>query len=92
MSRRRLLAILFALICLIAILLLAINVYLQAGAENPENLTGDIPLETEPPTEDLNSGDGNLFVIPESPIGTVGLVAASAIAFGLFMLLNKRKA
>jgi len=98
MSRKRLLTIIFTIICLLAILLFVYSFTYQMphDSETPPQDVGDgispkTETSTQPNTNGGTTNDGNLFVIPESPVGTLGLVSAVAIAFGLFALLKKRE-
>lgn len=86
MSRKKtLLATLFVLICLISIVAFAYNLTVQS---TPTDNTGP-ENETPPNTEILDRDE--LFVVPESPLGTLGLVSTAAIAFGLYALKKRKK-
>jgi hypothetical protein len=129
MARRRLLIIIFALICLLAILLVSLNLAFQPS---PQKTGDNTNIEAEIPnggttdggtnnggtnnggtnggtnnggtnggttnggtnnngTNDGTHDGGNMFVIPETPLGTIGLISAAAIALVAFTLIKKRK-
>ena len=82
MSKKILLAISLALVCLSLILVVSYNLYYNGVAKNSESQPQDNPSDLP---------EGPEFVIPEGPIGTLGLVSALAAAFGIFAVANKRK-
>lgn len=82
MSKKMLLAISLALVCLSLILVVSYNLYYNGVAKNSESQPQDNPSDLP---------EGPEFVIPEGPIGTLGLVSALAAAFGIFAVANKRK-
>ena len=85
MPRKYLLTTTFTIICLIAILLFAYNLMLQPKiGDNPE------AQNEGPDNTDIMNG-GNMFVIPESPLGTFGIISISTLALGLFALKKRRK-
>jgi hypothetical protein len=86
MSRKKkLLTTLFAIICLISIFTLAYNLTVQSTPTETTGPENETPLNSKPLERD------DLFVAPESPLGTLGLVSTSAIAFGLYALKKRRK-
>ena len=80
MSTKRTLLIMLAIICLIIAFfaVLSFNNITQ-GTENVQTA----PLPQNP--------DGILFVIPESPAGTFGMIGAFAAAFVIFAVIMKKK-
>ena len=82
MSKKMLLAISLALVCLSLILVVSYNLYYNGVAKNSESQPQDNPSDLP---------EGPEFVIPEGPIGTLGLVSALAAAFGIFAVASKRK-
>jgi len=82
MSKKILLAISLALVCLSLILVVSYNLYYNGVAKNSES---------QPQVNPSDLPEGPEFVIPEGPIGTLGLVSALAAAFGIFAVANKRK-
>jgi len=54
----------------------------------------DVPTNTEndqPPSTSPENTEGPQLVIPETPIGTLGLINALAAGFGMFAILKKRR-
>jgi len=81
MNKKRLLPLLLlALLCISAIILfVATFSSTQAGIiEQPQGNT-----DTKPPAE--------TFVVPENPLGILGLMSALAVAFGIFNFKKKRQ-
>jgi len=80
MSRRKLVVIVLTLVCIILAVSYILNYYNKAKSSEgqPENT----PTETQ---------EGPEFVVPESPIGILGIISALAVAFGLFAVAKKRK-
>jgi len=71
--------------CIFLAVFYAVN-YLNAGAQSqPQN------TESQPQSNPLESLEGPELVIPESPIGTLGLISALAAGFGIFAIMKKRK-
>jgi len=79
MSRRKLVIIVLTLVCIILAISYTLNFY-KAKSSNgqPEN----------PPAE---NPEGPEFMVPESPIGILGIISALAAAFGVFAVAKKRK-
>jgi hypothetical protein len=82
MSKKLISIILFILICLSALIVLAYSF----GNNIPQDI--ETPPQTNSPKE---SPGGQLFAVPETPVGTIGLISAAAMAFGIFALLKKQK-
>ena len=82
MSKKILLVISLAIVCISLILVVSYNLYYNGVAKNSEN---------QPQNNPSDLPEGPEFVIPESPIGTLGLMSALAAAFGIFAIANKRK-
>lgn len=83
MQRKYRFATIAGIIFILAIILFAYNLTVsQAGSP---------PLENEiPDNPDILNGD-SMFVLPESPIGTFGMVCSCALALGLFAITKRRK-
>jgi hypothetical protein len=77
MSKKKILYLLLAVasIAIILALLLSLNAPTGSGTQNP-------PANSGKPEEPI-------FVIPENPLGTIGLLSALAVAFGIFALKHK---
>ena len=88
MSWKKLLLVLAALFCII--LAVFYMGYHNIG-KNAENQPQKIPPETQPQDNPPDLPEGPEFVVPESPIGTLGLISALATAFGIFAITKKRK-
>ena len=59
------------------------------GSEIPsQNNLSDLPEE---PPELVIPEEPPELVVPESPIGTLGLIGAFSAAFGMFVIIHKRK-
>lgn len=82
MSRRR------KLIALLLLFLIGIVLFLVLYDPFPRN-----PNNNEIPPANGSSDNTNVpkFVVPENPLGTLGIVAAFAAAVGAFGLLKKGK-
>jgi len=80
MFKRKSLLILLAIVCLAVVLFYAIygNNMAQTTGENQ-------PESNSPPSEKPE------FVVPESPLGVLGLISALAAGFGIFVIMNKRR-
>ena len=82
MSRKILSIISLALVCISQILVVSYNLHYnniaKSSESQPQNNPPDLP-------------EGPEFVIPESPIGTLGLISALAAGFGMFAIMKKRK-
>ena len=80
MSGKKLVIIAFAFVCII----LAVSYFVSYS---------DVPGNTESPPQNNPSDipEGPEFVIPESPVGTLGLIGVLAAALGTFAIANKRK-
>ena len=83
MSKKRLLMFLFALVSISLAFAVSYGMNSNNASEGSEipsqNNLSDLP--EEPPE----------LVVPESPIGTLGLIGAFAAAFGMFVIIHKRK-
>lgn len=84
MSRKRRLAIIFSIVSMLALLLVTYNLVGQASPETNTN-----PENQDPGNTDITNG-GKLFVVPEAPLGTLGLICSCGLALGIFAL-KKRK-
>ena len=84
MSRKRRLTIIFAIISLLAMLLITFNL---TGQASPNINTG--PEDQGPDNLDIPDG-GKLFVVPEAPLGTLGLLCSCGLALGLFAIKRRR--
>ena len=85
MNKRKVaIPLLIAVICAGIILIYALNFANQpsAAAETP----------SEPTSDNSDNPDGPLFVIPESPLGTLGLFSGVAAAFVIFGVIRKKGA
>ena len=82
MRRKRL-----ALLSLTIILLASMLIVVYALGNNPTQ-----PPEEIPPANSLNDEIPDLiFVVPETPIGTLGLLGAMAIALGIFATIKTKR-
>jgi len=82
MQRKYRFAAIAGIIAILSIILFAYN--LTAG----QPVLGETsPLESENPDID----GGSMFVVPESPIGTFGMLCSCALALGLFAIRTRRK-
>lgn len=72
---------LVAIICLSLILGLS-------SLLNSNNIAKSEPLSQSDIAE---APSGSLLVVPESPIGTLGVLAVLGAAFGLFVTIKRRK-
>ena len=82
MRRRKL-----ALLGLTIIFLISMLIVVYALGNNPTQ-----PPEELPPANSLNEEiPDSIFVVPESPIGTLGLLAAMAIALGIFVTIKTKR-
>ncbi len=79
MSRTKLLLII-AVAC--TVLILTVTLSLSNTTSNAQE--NSQPTTTEIPEE-------SMFVIPENPVGTLGIISALTAAFVIFALINKRK-
>ena len=82
MSRKRLLIIIITIVCVLLILIAAYNI----NTNTPK--TSENPPPNNSPEENLPE---SIFVIPENPVGTLGLISAIATALAVFAIANKRK-
>ena len=74
-----------AILLLLCLLIIPVALYTLAPSGAASSNDDEIP-------DDLDDIEGGrLFVVPEIPIGTLGLVSASISALGLFALLNRRR-
>lgn len=79
MSSRKLLILIVGVFCVISVV-----IYYMNYGNLPQN-------EGNQPLSDPNTPEGSVFVIPESPLGTLGLISALAAALGLFALGKKKQ-
>lgn len=82
MSKKVVFIISLAIVCISLILIVAYNLGYNGIAKNSEN---------QPQNGSPDLPEGPEFVIPESPIGTLGLISALVAAFWMFAIANKRK-
>ena len=80
MSKRKSLLILLAIICLAIVLFYAIY-----GNNMAQNTGENQPESNSPPSEEPE------FVVPESPLGVLGLISALSAGFGMFRIMKKRR-
>lgn len=81
LRRKKLLAILLLLLFGILFTVFLVNELSKPGNSNPPN--------DNPPIDNTSNNPPEL-VIPESPIGTVGLVVAFTAALSIFALFKRR--
>ena len=82
MTRKKTFAAVLLLLCLLIIPVALYTLTLSGAASRNEN---EIP-------DDLDDIEGgSMFVVPEIPIGTLGLLSSSITALGLFALYNRRR-
>lgn len=86
MQRKRRLLILLATIGIILTLLYVLNGLRVPQSTTAQTTEGD-PMQNDLP-ENINRPE---FVIPEAPLGTLGLISAIAMGFGAFTLISKRR-
>lgn len=79
MSKRKSLLILIAALCLVMVFFYTIINY-----NSRQNMEVSQPQNTPPPSE------GPELVIPEVPLGILGLISALAAGFGIFAMAKKR--
>jgi len=79
MPKRKSLLILLAILCLALVLSYTLINYNPA-----QNTEVNQPQSTPPPSE------GPELVIPEAPLGILGLISALVVAFGIFAMAKKR--
>ena len=84
MSKRKL--ILSAIIVLIFVgiimtFVLNLSNHPSAAVATPDNL----------PSENPENSDAPVFVIPENPLGSIGLISGLAVAFGIFALRKRQE-
>ena len=75
----------FLVMCTIVLVVL-VAFYFVNYRDVPANTENDQPQSTSP-----ENTEGPQLVIPETPIGTLGLISALAAGFGMFALLKKRR-
>jgi len=83
MSSKRWFVISLALVCISQILLFSFGYFNTSGG----GVSSEEPPQNNPP----EIPESPVFVVPESPIGTLGLTIALAAAFGVFAVVKKRK-
>ena len=81
MSRRKLSLVLLILACII--LVVSYTVLYYNTAQSTE--------ESQPQNNPPENSEGPQLVIPESPVGTLGLIGALAAGFGTFTIMKKRR-
>ena len=84
MSKKATLLIALAVILIVLTASYTINYY------NTAQNTGETPSQN-PPEEPPETPEGPQFVIPESPLGTLGLISALAAGFGMFTIIMKKR-
>jgi hypothetical protein len=87
MSKRKL--ILSAIIVLIFVgIIMTFTLYFtnkpSAAVATPDNLLSENPGNPQ-------SSDAPVFVIPENPLGTIGLISGLVVAFGIFALRKRQE-
>lgn len=83
MSKKKIL-LLVTTICVALTLIIALNM-LNASPQTQDNSQPTTPITS------ATTPDETVFVVPENPVGTVGIVTAIAAAFTLFTAIKKRK-
>jgi len=81
MSKKKRLPVLVAIVCVAIVLLYLINRYTTAQSIAQNN----------PPQNNSPSPEGNLLVVPESQLGTAGLISALAASLAIFIMMKKGK-
>ena len=74
MSRKQLFGLVLVLVCIILVVLRARYVGSDPLDQRPKDQPQQDPLELP---------DGPVFVVPESPLGVLGVILALVIAFGI---------
>ena len=92
MSRKKLSLGFLILICIILIVSYTILHY-NAAKITEENQPQDNPADNPEVPQDnpADNPEGPLLVIPETPVGTLGLISALAGGFGTFTIMKKRR-
>ena len=85
MSKKKTLLLLLAIICVAIILAYTMNLN-SASPNTPENQSGN-----HSETSEQETPEGPMFVVPENPLGTLGLISAFVVAFGVFALKKKAR-
>jgi hypothetical protein len=80
LSKKRMLLIAFA-----AILMFIAAIYLTSYNDIAQS-TADAPSPNS-----LENPEGFLFAVPESPVGTLGMIGALAAAFVMFTIIMKKR-
>lgn len=80
MSKKKALLLILALICIVIIIF-----YMMQSPSYDQNTEED-QTQSNPPE---NPKEPQL-VIPESPLGTLGLISALAAGFGIFEIIKKK--
>ena len=86
MQRKRRLFILLATIGIILTLLFVLN-SLRVPQSTTAQTTEEDPMQNDLP-DNVNRSE---LVVPEAPLGTLGLISAIAMGFGAFTLISKRR-
>jgi hypothetical protein len=86
MQRKRRLFILLATIGIILTLLSVLN-SLRVPQSTTAQTTEEDPMQNDLP-DNVNRPE---LVVPEAPLGTLGLISAIAMGFGVFTLISKRR-
>jgi len=81
MSRKKLALGLLILACIILVVSYTILYYNTAQSTE----------ENQPQDNTPESPEGPQLVVPESPVGTLGLISALAAGFGIFTITKKRR-
>ena len=81
----------FSLILFI-IAFVTIVAFFTATSHTNNQSTKETDNANNQPTNDANTTPkGQLLVVPESPLGTIGSIAAAASGLGIFVFFKKRK-
>ena len=93
MKRKRLVAIVFFLVFLFLIVSYVGYYKGPTQTENPplNNPPESVPQDNPPESVPDLLHDAPEFIVPESPLGTIGLISAFAAALGIFAITKKRK-
>jgi hypothetical protein len=91
-SKKKLLLSLLAVACIFIAVFTAVyyNTTENIEENQPQGNSPEIPEESQIPEEPEIPEEPQL-VIPESPVGTLGLITALAAGFGTFTIMKKRK-
>jgi hypothetical protein len=79
------------LLSIVAMCLIISVMTIVALSNQSSGVTQGNPEQTETgETEPTDDPEGPLFVVPENTLGTIGLISALMIGFGVFAIKNKK--